>query len=92
MNAFLSDKVCLFQCLKIGPDSCYGEVGEPGNVRGTKSFRILPDQAVKLLKFRSVGGILQDLKIRIFYLRYKEPEIGIDAALGIGCFLTEVFP
>ena len=52
----------------------------------------LPDQPVKFLKLRPVGYILQDLKIRIFDLRCKEPEIGIDAALGIGCFLTEVFP
>ena len=70
MNAFFSDKVCLFQCLKTGPDSCYGDMGKPGNIRGTESFRILPDQPVKFLKLRPVGCILQDLKIRIFDLRW----------------------
>ena len=47
MNAFFSDKVCLFQRLKTGPDSCHGEVGKSGNICGTESFRILPDQPVK---------------------------------------------
>jgi hypothetical protein len=92
MNAFLSDKVCLFQRLKTGPDSCHREVGKSGNIRGTESFRILPDQPVKFLKLRPVGSILQDLKIRIFDLRRKKPEIGINAALGIGGFLTKKFP
>ena len=53
---------------------------------------MLPDQPVELFQPGPVRGILQDLKIRIFDLRRKEPEIGIYAALGIGCFLTEKFP